>query len=40
MPISLEEIIGINATQDLVKSLLNELSENFLKYFYLPTQEY
>ncbi len=40
MPISLEEIIGINATQDLVKSLLNDLSENFSKYFYLPTQEY
>lgn len=40
MPISLEEISSINATQDLVKSLLNDLSENFLKYFYLPTQEY
>jgi BirA family biotin operon repressor/biotin-[acetyl-CoA-carboxylase] ligase len=40
MPISLEEITSINATQDLVKSLLNDLSENFLKYFYLPTQEY
>ena len=40
MPISLEEISSINATQDLAKSLLNDLSENFLKYFYLPTQEY
>ena len=40
MPISLEEITSINATQDLAKSLLNDLSENFLKYFYLPTQEY
>lgn len=40
MPISLEEIIGINANKDLAKSLLNDLSENFLKYFYLPTQEY
>jgi BirA family transcriptional regulator, biotin operon repressor / biotin---[acetyl-CoA-carboxylase] ligase len=40
MPISLEEIIGINATQNLVKSLLKDLSENFLEYFYLPTQEY
>ena len=40
MPISLEEITSINITQNLAKSLLNDLSENFSKYFYLPTQEY
>lgn len=40
MPISLEEISSINTTQDLAKSLLNDLSENFLKHFYLPTEEY
>ncbi|MEB3316180.1 MAG: hypothetical protein VKK32_08225 [Candidatus Melainabacteria bacterium] len=40
VPISLEEISSINATQDLAKSLLNDLSDNFSKYFYLPTQEY
>ncbi len=40
VPISLEEITSINATQDLAKSLLNDLSDNFSKYFYLPTQEY
>jgi BirA family biotin operon repressor/biotin-[acetyl-CoA-carboxylase] ligase len=40
MPISLEEITSINTSQNLAKSLLNDLSENFLKYFYLPTQEY
>jgi BirA family biotin operon repressor/biotin-[acetyl-CoA-carboxylase] ligase len=40
MPISLEEITGINTTQSLAKSLLNDLSMNFAKYFYLPTQEY
>ena len=40
MPISLEEITSINITQNLAKSLLHDLSENFSKYFYLPTQEY
>lgn len=40
MPISLEEITSINTSQNLAKSLLNDLSMNFAKYFYLPTQEY